>query len=454
MKFKNILILEETGCDASKCEGSWTTITATQYDTYKTQANIQACFTAPSSYKYCKLKKKENPPVDNSKPCVQPTECPPNVEEFLTWYWKDKGWVDASGNPDTKSHQDEINGVDLNSKKCVTKKYSNTYEGAKTKYTGKCKAGATGTEGLKIAYANSKEKYTPTQNIVTVDQTTTTTTVKPIDPEVQKFRNEFDVEFFPIVDQLGLTPDQWGRMHNTMPDINPPTSYRVLQQITAKIVDYIGKFYRSKEFGLFVEILDTFIELYGDKTDSEGNVTKNSVIKPEFFTNFGGTIEEVKVLSQSIKTKNTQVANKMNYDSLSDPETNVENLFQEVIVTVLEEPQNYFTKPLQMYAFRYTRLGAIPDIDLSPINKVLDGAVDQLNCLSVLDVYGKYRLNTLVSKELRSDLVTKGQKCLCKNFYKDLGKLSIKDKFDKEKRTLAKKRLATYNTMGISINNC
>ena len=448
MKFSNFLILEDTSCSTSECDGGTTTCAGqeSKCSTLKNDANFLVCVdnATRASKWFCKKKvKKVEPDPVKPDPVTPAGECPENQADFVKYIWILNNWVDPTGsqNPDNLKHQTRACGINSG-------KVALTCDFAKAS-TMKCG------DGMKAIWKEKKEDYnTWKKNQENVVQTTTTTTVKPIDPEVQKFRNEFDVEFFPIVDQLGLTPDQWGRMHNTMPDINPPTSYRVLQQITTKIVDYIGKFYRSKEFGLFVEILDTFIELYGDKTDSEGNVTKNSVIKPEFFTNFGGTIEEVKALSQSIKTKNTQVANKMNYDSLSDPETNVENLFQEVIVTVLEEPQNYFTKPLQMYAFRYTRLGAIPDIDLSPINKVLDGAVDQLNCLSVLDVYGKYRLNTLVSKELRSDLVTKGQKCLCNNFYKDLGKLSIKDKFDKEKRTLAKKRLATYNTMGISINNC
>ena len=393
---------------------------------------------------FCKKKvKKVEPDPVKPDPVTPAGECPENQADFVKYIWILNNWVDPTGsqNPDNLKHQTKACGIN-------SSKVALTCDFAKAS-TMKCG------DGMKAIWKEKKEDYnTWKKNQENVVQTTTTTTVKPIDPEVQKFRNEFDVEFFPIVDQLGLTPDQWGRMHNTMPDINPPTSYRVLQQITTKIVDYIGKFYRSKEFGLFVEILDTFIELYGDKTDSEGNVTKNSVIKPEFFTNFGGTIEEVKALSQSIKTKNSEMKKDTNFDSLSDPETELRYLFQEVVVTVLEEPQNYFTKPLQMRAFRYTKSELIDNIDLSPINEVLSGVVDSQNCLKVLDVDGKYSSNPQVPENLKLRIRRMGQKCLCANFYKDLGKLSIKDKFDKEKRNLAKRRLASLNSMGIYMSKC
>ena len=448
MKFSNFLILEDTSCSTSECDGGTTTCAGqeSKCSTLKNDANFLVCVdnALRTSKWFCKKKvKKVEPNPVKPDPVTPAVECPENQADFVKYIWILNNWVDPTGsqNPDNLKHQTRACGINSG-------KVALTCDFAKAS-TMKCG------DGMKAIWKEKKEDYnTWKKNQENVVQTTTTTTVKPIDPEVQKFRNEFDVEFFPIVDQLGLTPDQWGRMHNTMPDINPPTSYRVLQQITTKIVDYIGKFYRSKEFGLFVEILDTFIELYGDKTDSEGNVTKNSVIKPEFFTNFGGTIEEVKALSQSIKTKNSEMKKDTNFDSLSDPETELRYLFQEVVVTVLEEPQNYFTKPLQMRAFRYTKSELIDNIDLSPINEVLSGVVDSQNCLKVLDVDGKYSSNPQVPENLKLRIRRMGQKCLCANFYKDLGKLSIKDKFDKEKRNLAKRRLASLNSMGIYMSKC
>lgn len=448
MKFSNFLILEDTSCSTSECDGGTTTCAGqeSKCSTLKNDANFLVCVdnATRASKWFCKKKvKKVEPDPVKPDPVTPAGECPENQADFVKYIWILNNWVDPTGsqNPDNLKHQTKACGIN-------SSKVALTCDFAKAS-TMKCG------DGMKAIWKEKKEDYnTWKKNQENVVQTTTTTTVKPIDPEVQKFRNEFDVEFFPIVDQLGLTPDQWGRMHNTMPDINPPTSYRVLQQITTKIVDYIGKFYRSKEFGLFVEILDTFIELYGDKTDSEGNVTKNSVIKPEFFTNFGGTIEEVKALSQSIKTKNSEMKKDTNFDSLSDPETELRYLFQEVVVTVLEEPQNYFTKPLQMRAFRYTKSELIDNIDLSPINEVLSGVVDSQNCLKVLDVDGKYSSNPQVPENLKLRIRRMGQKCLCANFYKDLGKLSIKDKFDKEKRNLAKRRLASLNSMGIYMSKC
>ena len=448
MKFSNFLILEDTSCSTSECDGGTTTCAGqeSKCSTLKNDANFLVCVdnATRASKWFCKKKvKKVEPDPVKPDPVTPAGECPENQADFVKYIWILNNWVDPTGsqNPDNLKHQTRACGINSG-------KVALTCDFAKAS-TMKCG------DGMKAIWKEKKEDYnTWKKNQENVVQTTTTTTVKPIDPEVQKFRNEFDVEFFPIVDQLGLTPDQWGRMHNTMPDINPPTSYRVLQQITTKIVDYIGKFYRSKEFGLFVEILDTFIELYGDKTDSEGNVTKNSVIKPEFFTNFGGTIEEVKALSQSIKTKNSEMKKDTNFDSLSDPETELRYLFQEVVVTVLEEPQNYFTKPLQMRAFRYTKSELIDNIDLSPINEVLSGVVDSQNCLKVLDVDGKYSSNPQVPENLKLRIRRMGQKCLCANFYKDLGKLSIKDKFDKEKRNLAKRRLASLNSMGIYMSKC
>ena len=448
MKFSNFLILEDTSCSTSECDGGTTTCAGqeSKCSTLKNDANFLVCVdnATRASKWFCKKKvKKVEPDPVKPDPVTPAGECPENQADFVKYIWILNNWVDPTGsqNPDNLKHQTKACGIN-------SSKVALTCDFAKAS-TMKCG------DGMKAIWKEKKEDYnTWKKNQENVVQTTTTTTVKPIDPEVQKFRNEFDVEFFPIVDQLGLTPDQWGRMHNTMPDINPPTSYRVLQQITTKIVDYIGKFYRSKEFGLFVEILDTFIELYGDKTDSEGNVTKNSVIKPEFFTNFGGTIEDVKALSQSIKTKNSEMKKDTNFDSLSDPETELRYLFQEVVVTVLEEPQNYFTKPLQMRAFRYTKSELIDNIDLSPINEVLSGVVDSQNCLKVLDVDGKYSSNPQVPENLKLRIRRMGQKCLCANFYKDLGKLSIKDKFDKEKRNLAKRRLASLNSMGIYMSKC
>ena len=449
MKFEDILILEADDCATKKsqCKDDWHELVAGEnISTYSNANKFVTCtYYVGANLKYRWCNKKENPAPNPVVPAPSPVvgECPDDQVNFVKYIWISNNWVDPTGsqNPDNLKHQTRACGINSG-------KVALTCDFAKAS-TMKCG------DGMKAIWKEKKEDYnTWKKNQENVVQTTTTTTVKPIDPEVQKFRNEFDVEFFPIVDQLGLTPDQWGRMHNTMPDINPPTSYRVLQQITTKIVDYIGKFYRSKEFGLFVEILDTFIELYGDKTDSEGNVTKNSVIKPEFFTNFGGTIEEVKALSQSIKTKNSEMKKDTNFDSLSDPETELRYLFQEVVVTVLEEPQNYFTKPLQMRAFRYTKSELIDNIDLSPINEVLSGVVDSQNCLKVLDVDGKYSSNPQVPENLKLRIRRMGQKCLCANFYKDLGKLSIKDKFDKEKRNLAKRRLASLNSMGIYMSKC
>ena len=449
MKFEDILILEADDCATKKsqCKDDWHELVAGEnISTYSNANKFVTCtYYVGANLKYRWCNKKENPAPNPVVPAPSPVvgECPDDQVNFVKYIWISNNWVDPTGsqNPDNLKHQTRACGIN-------SSKVALICDFAKAS-TMKCG------DGMKAIWKEKKEDYnTWKKNQENVVQTTTTTTVKPIDPEVQKFRNEFDVEFFPIVDQLGLTPDQWGRMHNTMPDINPPTSYRVLQQITTKIVDYIGKFYRSKEFGLFVEILDTFIELYGDKTDSEGNVTKNSVIKPEFFTNFGGTIEEVKALSQSIKTKNSEMKKDTNFDSLSDPETELRYLFQEVVVTVLEEPQNYFTKPLQMRAFRYTKSELIDNIDLSPINEVLSGVVDSQNCLKVLDVDGKYSSNPQVPENLKLRIRRMGQKCLCANFYKDLGKLSIKDKFDKEKRNLAKRRLASLNSMGIYRSKC
>ena len=475
MKFKNILILEETGCDTSKCDGSWTTITAAQYDTYKAQANLQVCFTPPSSYKYCTLKKKEKPPVDNTKNCVQPTECPPNVEDFLKWYWNDKGWVDASGNPNTKSYEDVINGVDLDAKKCVTKKYSNTYEGAKTKYTGKCKAGTTGTEGLKIAYANSKEKYTSTPNIVTVDPDAkakeecaskggiynpqTKNCDMPLNPKVQDFRIDFDTKFGSLVDKFTLDQKQWNRMDDSMPETYPPTSFSIFQDITTKIISYMNRNYRSKEFGLFVNILDAFVDLYGNKEDEDGKVTedKSEILDPLFFKRFGGTIDQVKALSTSIKNKNTEKMTLLNFDFLTDPDEQIRSLFSEKIITVLEEPQGAFSSALKMKAWYYNKITPIPTIDTKPIDDIIKSTLNLENCLKVLDLYGYYNNNVNVATEQMTKLAKKSQECLCANHYKDIGKLSFKDKFDKEKKNLVKKRLAilaVLGPLGVSKANC
>lgn len=480
MKFSNFLILEDSSCSETNCETGTKQSCASQNacEDKKNRNEFIVCTernpgTGVETHNwFCKKKAKQDPPVDNSKNCVQPTECPPNVEDFLTWYWKEKNWVDSSGNPDTKSHQDEINGVELDKKNCVKGTYSKTYEEAKKKYIGNCTEGATTTQGLKIAYSKSKEKYTPTQNIVTVDPDAkakkecaakggiynpqTKNCDMPLNPKVQDFRIDFDTKFGSLVDKFELDSEQWDRMYDTMPETYPPTSFSVLSAITKNIVSYIGKYYASSEFGIFKQVLDTFVELYGNKVDDEGNVTedKSKILDPSFFKRFGGTVEQVNGLSNSISSKNNEVKELVNYDFLSDPNDQLGMLFQEVIVTVLETPESYFTKPLKMKAFRFTKQGVIPTIDTKPITDVINGQLNQLNCLAVLDTYGKYRANIYITDDLMRKLLKLGQKCLCNNFYKDLGKLSIKDKFDKEKRTLAKKRLATYNTMNISINNC
>jgi uncharacterized protein (TIGR02145 family) len=273
-----------------------------------------------------------------------------------------------------------------------------------------------------------------------------------LDKSIQDFRIEFDTKFGGLVDKFALNPEQWDRMYDTKPETYPPTSFSVLSSITENIVSYIGKYYASSEFGLFKQVLGTFIELYGDKVDDKGNETK--ILDPSFFERFGGTVDQVKGLYDSITAKNNEVKDLINYDFLSDPDDQLDVLFAEVIVTVLETPESYFSKPLKMKAFRYTRMAPIPDIDLSPINKVLDGPFDQPNCLSVLDVFGKYQFNIFVPKDLIHGLATKGQKCLCEGYYENLDKLSFKEKFNRKMKELVKKRLATYRNMGISINDC
>jgi len=481
MKFKNILILEDLGCDDSKCDGGFTTCAGqtSKCEKLKNDPDFIVCVNRGTQVaeKFCKKKVHViTPPTPSpGKKCSQPEDCPADVVNFLTWYWKDKKWVDASGNPDSLKHPDQINGVNLKADGCVSSTFSRNFEDAKKRYTTthKCVAGPTKTEGLKRAYSENKEKYLKTVSPTIIDDPDASAKEEctkkggtfdpktkeckmPINPGVQNFRIEFDTKFGGLVDKFKLDPEQWDRMYDTMPETYPPTSFSVLSAITKNIVSYIEDFYASSEFGIFKQVLDTFVELYSNKVDEKGTVTddKSKILDPSFFKRFGGTVDEVKQLSTSIETVNNVKITKLNYNSLMDPEASYQNMFSQKIVTVLASPESYFTKPLKMYAWKKNSFGALPKIDLTPIDNVLKSEITEKNCETLLDTFGYYKSNPLIPRQKIEEMVTMGQTCLCKNKFMEIGKLTGKDKFSREKKELAKKRLGILNNMGVSKLNC
>jgi len=453
MKFKDLLILEADDCATKKsqCKDDWKELVAGEnISSYSNADKFVTCsyyVGANIKYRWCNKKEKVNP--DPITPTPTPEgECPDNQVDFVKYIWISNGWVDPaeSQNPDKKEHQTKACGIDR-------KKVALTcnFDKASTKPCG---------EGMKAIWKEKKEDYNTwkkgQQNVV---QTTTTTTVKPENPELKKFRDTFDTKIYTnVIDQFRASPDQWEKMYSTNPHIYPVMFYSQMSTITSSILSYMGQNFRSSEFGLFKRFLDEFVTLYGPVSTGENTTEENKIVDPNFFTKFGGTIDQVKQLSKSIEDKNTERSALLGFDFLSDPSSNLEYYFREKLITVMKEASGYVTGSLLMYAWKYTGEGKLPVIDTTPIDNSIKNATNLINvenCENLLDIYGKYAANTLTPKDSITQIVTLVQKCLCKNQYANLGKFeNIKDRFNKEKKELSKKRISLLNSMNVSKANC
>lgn len=460
MKFSNFLILEDSSCSETNCEtGTKQNCVSQNACTDKKNRNDYIVCTERNpgtgveTHKwFCKKKEKVNPEPITPTPTPE-GECPDNQVDFVKYIWLSNGWVDPAGsqNPDKLTHQTRACGIN-------DKGVALTCDFTKAS-TMKRKDGTCG-EGMRAIWKEKKEDYNTwkkgQQNVV---QTTTTTTVKPENPELKKFRDTFDTKIYTdVIDQFRASPDQWEKMYSTNPHIYPVMFYSQMSTITSSILSYMGQNFRSSEFGLFKRFLDEFVTLYGPVSTGENTTEENKIVDPNFFTKFGGTIDQVKQLSKSIEDKNTERSALLGFDFLSDPSSNLEYYFREKLITVMKEASGYVTGSLLMYAWKYTGEGKLPVIDTAPIDKSINDAtklINVQNCENLLDVYGKYAANTLTPQDKITNIVTLVQKCLCNNQYANLGKFeTIKDRFNKEKKELSKKRISLLNSMNVSKANC
>jgi hypothetical protein len=431
------LLLEYGTCDASNCAtgSSLQDVPSVRETSIESDANNYVCtkrVDGVTKKQYCKKKTNSNP---NPNPPVVTKECPNqegyNNKEFGDWVWETK-----------EGHDKNDKTTEVESILCGTKTKCNYGYGVGTGSCGK---------GFKAAWKKYREEYINFKNNPPAPiTTTTTTTLKPVDPEIEELRLKFNSEWAPIIQSFEITPDQWKKLYVYTPEDNPPVTFTILNGVTKNILNLMDVLCRSEEFGLFNKMILKIVDLYKPAGEEEEETVDLNDVR----TKLGGSIGEIKELSKLIENKNTELSSIYGFDFLTDPSENEKTFFMEELRTVFETKTYLLTGPLQMSVWKYTKEGKIKKLDVGSKLQILKTATDVNGCLKVLDTFNQIKTDPTLDSATKGKFINTIQDCFCKDFYKDIGVLTFKEKFDKEKREQAKLRIASLSNLGINKLKC
>ncbi len=114
---------------------------------------------------------------------------------------------------------------------------------------------------------------------------------------------------------------------------------------------------------------------------------------------------------------------------------------------------------LMMMVYTYTKGGESIKKDNSKVYSQIENYITIVNkswnfenCKKILDVYRQTYNNGVYDQPLLTKVKSGIQKCWCDKQYEDLGKLGIKNMFDKEMRKGRKELISFLNGIGSSNN--
>ena len=457
MKNFNLLNLllefnETTDCEA----GTKVTINQTEYANMPDSANYHYFKDTRSNYFKCKKKGSKPKEKEEEKPVVS-NECPSETEkpEFIKYIWISQGWVDGSGNPDAIAHKSKACGVEKINSSYVPK--TCTYQQSLTKPCG---------PGLKAAWKELKLKFEEWKkgntNVILdpdakkkecesknldYDEATKSCVSKPvvIDPDVQELVEDMG-RYRTILNGFYDTSG-WISLDSLAPNQYTPNflSIDLLTAVTTQITELIKQKGSSSDFGNFVKMMkalknaynnDKFKGMFQKKVDPDGT---------DVFT----TID---TLITNITTEANKIKGSLGYDPLVSPtEKQIRDfVFRGQLRSVYKSGR----LNLMMMVYTYTDTEPLKTNNTESVSEITSFYNEVTknrnfdNCKNILGVYREtYQENDVYDQPLLTKVTSEIQKCWCDKQYEDLGKLGVKNMFDKQMRQDRKDLIAFLNQL-------
>ena len=446
-KLLNLLleIDETTDCEA----GTKVTINQTEYANMPDSANYHYFKDTRSNYFKCKKKGSKPKEKEEEKPVVA-GKCPSDEsfgnKDFQEWVWKN-----YLGKTETDTVTTKLCGLKNGKAKSCT--YSVGVDG-------NCQ------DGTKAVWLDLRDKFIEFKrsntNVILdpevkkrecesknldYDEATKSCVAKPvvIDPDVQELVEDMG-RYRTILNGFYDTSG-WISLDSLAPNQYTPNflSIDLLTAVTKQIVELINQKVSSSDFGNFVKMMETLkisynVEKYKDFFQKKVDPTGTDV-----FGSIDTLINEIKTSANESKTA-------YGYDPLTSPtEKQIRDfVFRGQLRSVYKSGR----LNLMMMVYTYT--------DTEPLKTNKKESVSEItsfynevsknrnfdNCKNILGVYREtYQEDGVYSPTLLVNVKTEIQRCWCDKQYEDLGKLGVKNMFDKQMRQDRKDLIAFLNQL-------
>lgn len=372
----------------------------------------------------------------SSDDCVTGKVCPETdgykTLEFQEWVWTTYNKFAATG-----TQKSRLCGL-------------TTSPGCKATSCTKSKAvdGSCG-NGTKAVWADLKNDFIAFKNAsssnVTQDDNQQQNQIQTVvvDPDLRELKKDMEI-YRNILDSFDL-PTGWQLLDTLEPDTFVPVSLNIdlITNIKNQIVEYIEDKGRSAEFNTFIKMLRSLSNAYNNEKYKEFFQNEVDPEGDDVFVTFESYIEEI----EDAATKKEEY----NYDPLTDPtqEQVRDIIFRYVPKTVY----NVGKVVLQMGVYFYT--------GEEPLKGTEEGLVDILtdrlettkenvnfeNCKNLLAIYYESYQKTKIETDTLLGTKKQIQDCWCKGLYDDLGKLGVKNLFDKDMRKGRKELIRFLNIL-------
>ena len=446
-KLLNLLleIDETTDCEA----GTKVTINQTEYANMPDSANYHYFKDTRSNYFKCKKKGSKPKEKEEEKPVVA-GKCPSDEsfgnKDFQEWVWKN-----YLGKTETDTVTTKLCGLKNGKAKSCT--YSVGVDG-------NCQ------DGTKAVWLDLRDKFIEFKrsntNVILdpevkkrecesknldYDEATKSCVAKPvvIDPDVQELVEDMG-RYRTILNGFYDTSG-WISLDSLAPNQYTPNflSIDLLTAVTTQITELIKQKGSSSDFGNFVKMMkslknaynnDKFKGMFQKKVDPDGT---------DVFTTIDTLITNITIEADKIKGS-------LGYDPLVSPtEKQIRDfVFRGQLRSVYKSGR----LNLMMMVYTYTDTEPLKTNNKESVSEITSfyNEVSKNrnfdNCKNILGVYREtYQEDGVYSPTLLVNVKTEIQRCWCDKQYEDLGKLGVKNMFDKQMRQDRKELIAFLNQL-------